>query len=151
MKEIITKRMAEIEERKYVADDGKEFKRRYDCYVYERQKYTANTKMDYKRLVVCKFNIPYTDWNSDTLEIEVVNLNTEKDYCTVFKYHTLERYDCKFDRPKEYPCTKVVVSDENFASFSCWSVGEVMNRLAKAYDDAARQLIANNVNFKEDM
>ena len=135
MKEIRETKLVEQTTVKWVANDGKEFSTEIDCAAYERRCDAEKCEKEYKKLRPKFLDIPFVDW-SGTCTVEVVTMETESDFDIVVDYFaSLSRWmdlsDLVENKPKEFPCTKVIASGEEWVQFAYWSVEDVKNELIK--------------------
>ena len=133
MKEIRETKLVEQTTVKWVANDGKEFSTERDCVVYERRCDQEKCEKEYKKLHPKYLDIPFVDWGVEC-SVEVVTMETERDYDTIVDYFSSLSTYMDIDgicgnKPTEFPCTKVLVSDEGYVTFSNWSVDEVREKL----------------------
>lgn len=119
MKEIRRIKMVEVEEVKFIADDGKEFigeNAEHECKTYERTRNNEKVTNEFKKLKPKWINIPLIDWVGCENEIISVTVNDEFDFTiTVRDYFAiqsqwmdLEVFETK--KPTEYPANIVLVS-----------------------------------------
>lgn len=125
MKEIINKKMVEVEEVKFVADDGKEFivdekhfRDRKDaereCSIHENTIKGNALEGEYKRMVIDRLNIGNSVagfFDGDDIFMEKIHLEKEADLYTVLGYFRhystyMEEYT-EFNK-FEYPCDAMV-------------------------------------------
>lgn len=114
MKEIRKIKMVEIEEVKFIADDGKEFvgeNAEHECKVYERQHNENKVRELFERLDTKQISIPFINWYCEEAEIWKIILNSKQDYYTMTDYFKVVRGCCDdyTEAPKEYPYTMIIV------------------------------------------
>lgn len=135
MKEIRTIKMVEQTFVQYIAKDGTEFSDEKACEAYERRLDKERCEKEFKKLKPTFISIPFTDWHSE-LNIYKVTLNHESDIDTITDYLVTEccyrEVDFTYNRPTEYPCTKILIVDEAYAAFSSMTVEEAKQKLIEA-------------------
>lgn len=135
MKEIRETKLVEQTTVKWVANDGKEFSTERDCAEHERRCDTEKCEKEYKKLHPKFLDIPFVDW-SGNCTVEVVTMESESDFDTVVDYYAslsswTDLTDLLENKPAKFPCTKVIVSGEDWVQFSYWTVEDVKNELLK--------------------
>ena len=115
MKEIRTVKMVEQVEIKFFADDGKEFTTEQECRVYELQKEKDKLKMMYEALNPICVTSKVLDWFCCDSGIDVVTVNSQKDYNIVKAYLRHSSY-CDWDvkEPDEYPKTLTIYWNDGY-------------------------------------
>jgi hypothetical protein len=136
MKEIRETKLVEQTTVKWVANDGKEFSTERDCAAHERRCDTEKCEKEYKKLHPKYLDIPYIDWCGNCT-VEIVTMESERDFDVIVDYFAsvsdyMDISDLERSKPTEFPCAKVVVSDEGYVTFSNWSTEEVKNKLLDA-------------------
>lgn len=134
MKEIRRIKMVEVEEVKFVADDGTEFtgeNAERDCCDYERQKDEKKVKEAFERLDVTEIHMPMLDWFCSESEIWKIKLESKKDYYTMTDYFKVVRYCCDnyTEVPKEFPCTMIVMKGYECISDYCGDLKENLQKM----------------------
>jgi hypothetical protein len=120
MKEIRKIKMIEVEEVKFIADDGKEFigdNAENECKLYERTRNEEKVEKEFNKLRPKWINIPLIDWVGCENEIISVTVNDEVDFNITVRdyfyikspnYMDLSAFESK--KPTEYPANIVLVS-----------------------------------------
>lgn len=113
MKEIRRIKMVEVEDVKFVAEDGKEFvgeNAEKECVEYERQCNKSKVEQAFNRLDAEKIDIPMVNWYCDAAETWKIVLNSKHDYFAMTDYFKVicGCYDIYTEEPKEYPYTMIV-------------------------------------------
>jgi hypothetical protein len=140
MKEIRETKLVEQTTVKWVANDGKEFSTERDCAAYERRCDAKKCEKEYQKLHPKYLDIPFVDWGGNCT-VEIVTMETERDYDTIVDYFVsltqwMDWSGLEENKPTEFPCTKVIVSGEEWVQFSLWTVDDVRDKLL----DAVKQL-----------
>lgn len=136
MKEIRRIKMVEVEEVKFVANDGKEFigeNAERECATYERQCNQKSVKNAFKRLSAKTIDIPTIDWYCEAAEVWKIVLESERDYWTMTDYFKVCCGCCDnyTEMPKEFPCTMIVMRGWECVSDYC---GDLKAHLQKALE-----------------
>lgn len=115
MKEIRTVKMIESVEVKFFADDGREFATEQECRVYELQKDKDKLKMMYEELNPICVTSRVLDWFCCDSGIDIVTVNSQKDYNIVKAYlHHSAYCDWDVEEPKEYPKTLTIYWNDGY-------------------------------------
>lgn len=114
MKEIRTVKMIESVEVKFFADDGKEFATEQECRVYELQKEKDKLKMMYEALNPICVTSRVLEWFCCDSGIDIVTVNSQKDYNIVKAYLHHNYCDWDVEEPKEYPKTLTIYWNEGY-------------------------------------
>lgn len=133
MKEIRETKLVEQTTVKWIANDGKEFSTEIDCAAHERRCDKEKCEKEYKKLHPKLLDIPFVDW-AGYCTVEAVTMESEKDFDTIVDFFaSLSTYmdlnDLLENKPTTFPCTKIVVSGEEYVMFSTWTTDEVKNML----------------------
>lgn len=115
MKEIRTVKMIEQVEVKFFADDGKEFATEQECRVYELKQDKEKLKMMYEELNPICVTSKVLDWFCCDAGIDIVTVNSQKDYNIVKAYLRHSSYvDWEVEEPKEYPKTLTIYWSDGY-------------------------------------
>lgn len=135
MKEIRTIKMVEQTLVKFIANDGKEFENENECAAYERRMDKEKCEKEFKKLKPTLISIPFTDWGCP-LEVYKITLNHESDLYIIEDYMKADcsyrDVDLRYNKPTEYPCTRILLVDEGYANFSSMTVDDVKQKLLEA-------------------
>lgn len=135
MKEIRTIKMVEQTFVKFIANDGKEFENENECAVYERRLNKEKCEKEFKKLNPILISIPFIDWGNQ-FEVYKITLNHESDIYVIEDYLKTDcsyrDVDLCYNKPTEYPCTRILLVDEGYASFSSMTVDEAKQKLLEA-------------------
>lgn len=136
MKEIRTIKMVEQTIVKFIANDGKEFDDEKTCQDYERRLDKEKCKKEFRKLNPILIDIPFTDWGCQ-VDVWKITLNNDGDIDIIADYFVTETPWCEvsdlyYDKPKEYPCTKILAADEAYVNFSNKTPEDVKNLLLEA-------------------
>ena len=119
MKEVRETKLVEQTTITWFSDDGKKFDSEWECKDYERRLKGEPTEKAYKRLVIAELEFPFQNWSGECF-VDLVKLKSYDDYRTVMDYLEIvlrcDEIECK--EPENYPCLKVIVSDEYYAAFA---------------------------------
>ena len=134
MKEIITIKMVEQTERKFVADDGKEFTNEHECLNYERTRDHEKVEKAFARLDYTSLYMPFVDWFTDEQGFCRIVLNSKADFVAMNDYFKVcwHVYDNSIEEPTHYPCTKTI-----YYSFD--AVGDYSGDLKAQLENALEQ------------
>jgi len=132
MKEIRETKMVEQTTVKFVADDGKEFDKDYDCRIYEAQqnKEMLRAKLDG---VLTEVNLHIMEWwNCST--IYKVKVKTVEDIANIYafvddNYSTYEEFKTQLPIGKT---VYIVVSEDGYSNFYDYDLAE---ELKKTYEE----------------
>lgn len=119
MKEVRETKLVEQTTVKWFSDDGKEFDSELACKNYERGLRGASVEAAYESLRVAELEFPLQDWSGEWF-VDLLKLESYDDYRTVMDYLEIVLHcgHIECNEPKSYPCLKVLVSDEYYASFA---------------------------------
>ena len=146
MKEVRETKLVEQTTVRWFADDRKEFVSEALCRDYERRLTGDPVEKAYKRLRIAELEFPFQDWNGECF-VDLVKLKSDDDYMTVIDYLEIVRRCSEIDceKPENYPCLKVVVSDEYYANFAYENTPEgILKKCEKAMTIIEKAIIEIN-------
>lgn len=124
MKEIRTIKMVEVEEVKFIAEDGTEFigeNAENKCKEFERVQNEEKVKNEFRKLKPTYLNLPTVNWFSCDSEVILITVKNEidfditiKDYFHIKSPRWMDLSVFEDKKPTEYPCELVFISGEEW-------------------------------------
>lgn len=138
MKEIRRTKLVEVEDVKFIANDGKEFtgdNAEKECIDYERNLDRERVEKEFKKLNPRYIELPCVEWFCFNAEIVAVTVNNEYDYEVTLKdhfYHCCDFVDWEENKPKSFPQDIIVLSNYDYAWI--WDKIQMRKELQKALE-----------------
>ena len=138
MKEIITVKMVEQKEVKYIADDGKVFDKEYDCIKHEAGKRTKEVNMRFGLLDRKTLEVPIADWYRCEGSTYKLTLYNRDDLDAFVNYYLVNNFLVDYIKEvvamvDSYPYTTIV--DEGYESIAFVNIDKFRNSVNKLIKD----------------
>ena len=138
MKEVITVKMVEQKEVKYIADDGKVFDKEYDCKRYEAEKRAKEVDMKFSMLDKKMLDVPIADWYRCEGCTYKLTLHSRDDLDTLVNYYLAHHFMVDYIKDvvamvDSYPYTTIV--DEGYESITFVDERDFRDKIHKLIKD----------------
>ena len=138
MKEVITVKMVEQKEVKYIADDGKVFDKEYDCIKHEAGKRVKEVDMKFSMLDRKTLEVPIADWYRCEGCTYKLTLHSRDDLDTFVNYYLAHHFMVDYIKDvvamvDSYPYTTIV--DEGYESIAFVNIKDFSDKIHKLIKD----------------